>query len=120
IAKLPKSKQYPKNVVNGKKENKVEEKNISVVEENSVSDVVEGNNNQAIIEDYTPILCKTQFITTTDYNTSDNALNFTQGTEMAVKGVRIDGWWFCYNKSTQESGWVYMDYLKPKNETWLV
>jgi hypothetical protein len=47
-------------------------------------------------------------------------LNFTKGTEMAVKGVRIDGWWFCYNKSTQESGWVYMDYLKPKNETWLV
>lgn len=52
IAKLPKGKQYPKNVADRKKEHKVEEKNTSVVEENSVSDVVQGNNNQAIIEDY--------------------------------------------------------------------
>lgn len=64
----------------------------------------------------TPILCKTRFITTTDYSTSENALSFTKGTEMAVKGVRIDGWWFCFNKEKQESGWVYMDYLRPKSD----
>lgn len=67
----------------------------------------------------TPILCKTKFVTITDYSTSDNAMNFAKGTEMAIKGVRVDGWWFCHNKATQETGWVHMDYLKPmSNEKW--
>lgn len=56
------------------------------------------------------------FVTTKGYSTSENALSFEIGTEMAVMGVRIDGWWYCYNKSNQESGWVYVDYLKPKSD----
>ena len=41
---------------------------------------------------------------------------FEKGTDMVIKGVRVDGWWYCLNKLTQESNWVFQDYLKPKSE----
>lgn len=48
-------------------------------------------------------------------------MEFKKGTEMLVKGVRVDGWWYCYNRTTKNTDWVYQDYLKPKsNEQWQV
>ncbi|XP_028400100.1 eukaryotic translation initiation factor 4 gamma-like isoform X2 [Dendronephthya gigantea] len=95
---------------------KTQDREGNSVENNDNSDA---DNEAAIAQDYTPILCKTQFLTTVDYNSSDNAMSYATGVEMAVKGVRVDGWWYCVNKATLESGWVHMDYLKPKsNEKW--